>query len=436
MTDKLFCFSAGHSDTHPYLVWTDDLLVASPTWHVNNNGLPDRWIPAGYPGNAEANSIWAVDPNAPMDRFYGTVYSGATGDSMSIVRNDDVRNGAAWQTLLDLASFKTLISNATYTAIRVGALYTSPDMPAGFVMVGLTAGTGATGAFSPVSGYALHSHDYGATWTAVVIAPGAGGGTYTRPGTGGIAANGALYLMCYNAGGNHYLHVSTDGGHTWSRIGTAIYTLAGLAVMNLPRLASADGATIYLGMSGSGVTNAGVWKTTDKGTTWVHNRNAATTYLDTGVTSCPGGESEVLATWGIAADNFFYTIDAAASWVTVANMPASSHVAMIRPITRDTWLVGSGYTRLGQTATSWVYTWDTSAGWVNRDGNLAAIFGSDSAKARFCNIVSASPMRVGSAAITLDAVTVTALGAVGVAGQAAMPVVRARKMRLGLGIGI
>lgn len=130
------------------------------------------------------------------------------------------------------------------------------------------------------SNAARHSTDRGVTWTASTGGPSSMMSSRFAPSVliqqlASDRVNGNFYLARFNqgGGGKHYIYRSTDGGATFSHIGTAsggssnIYRCQIVAAPPTPSYPS--GGDVWLCDDGvSTITAGGLWRSTDGGSTW------------------------------------------------------------------------------------------------------------------------------------------------------------------------
>lgn len=125
------------------------------------------------------------------------------------------------------------------------------------------------------SNVARYSKDRGVTWTASTGSPTSMMATRFAPSVliqqlAADRVNGNFYLAKFNAGGggNHYVYRSTDGGATFTQVGTAS---GGSSNVYRCQIVAAPGAAGDVWMSDDGVsstTAGGLWRSTDGGSSW------------------------------------------------------------------------------------------------------------------------------------------------------------------------
>lgn len=196
-------YVAGQAGTASKFGWTEDITAATPTWTANNAGLP-------APGGNQWRLL--LDPYAPGSRgymFYGA--DGATSLS-SLWRNTAMRTGGTWTEVLTLAGVRTatgdagianfIILSADMTIAQIGMFY---------VVIGTGGGAGGN------QPYLLHTHDYGATWTALAL-PAGNYNDGPQQGNRAIAGqHDALRAWVFVDGtGYSVTRVTADGGHNFT----------------------------------------------------------------------------------------------------------------------------------------------------------------------------------------------------------------------------
>lgn len=122
---------------------------------------------------------------------------------------------------------------------------------------------------------ARYSRDRGVTWTASTGSPTSMMATRFAPSVliqqlTADRVNGNFYIAKFNAGGggNHYVYRSTDGGATFTQVGTAS---GGSSNVYRCQIVAAPGAAGDVWMSDDGVsstTAGGLWRSTDGGSSW------------------------------------------------------------------------------------------------------------------------------------------------------------------------
>lgn len=320
--------------TNPVVAYTTNVWEVSPTWALAGTGLP-----------ASAGAARDIRP------FHD-------GAGAYVIANNAVYRLAtlagAWSKVLD----QTIFEAALGSALTTFELSYIDAHDANFVVAQVT-DTGV----SPRVAYVAHSHDGGATWTAVLA--------YTYQHTaynlrGGLwldRANADLIRFHVAYGNLPYVKViySDDGGHTWTASAASGSTSSGYQRF---LLSPANGSVFYVGTNFDNTQYSA-----NKGATWAA-QGAAGYY---GAAGDVNDAAFCLAR--NSAHAWYRTLDAAATWQEVLSVGTNSNATGGDIWGNRYYYMGFNVADAGQ-ATAQVHTSDETSGYTtttNRTGNLASL---------------------------------------------------------------
>ncbi|MHB1131650.1 MAG: WD40/YVTN/BNR-like repeat-containing protein [Chloroflexota bacterium] len=316
-------------------IWTENCQAIAPVWQENSTGLPD----ANY-----------CTVNLAPDKGGEVAY---IRNGNSLYRNSAYRTGGVWQEVLNKAIAEAAIGQTYDYGLALGQQIGVSAAAPGYVVVACYC-THTTSLWDWV---VLHSHDYGATWTATIVRVGTGAASYrTVHGAAVGLTNGQRVYGLFGDGasGSAAVYGSADGGHTWS---------AGLTFANT----SAVGRQLVIQKEGNPndlIATVSGYQMTERTTDgWA----SSIPWGNAGWVPVWAGQGGLAAGYGMNTNNgTFRTADLGQTWALAYGWPYGTHIERIVCVTPELWYCANR----GQSAGIWLCRTQALDEWSTCNGNL------------------------------------------------------------------
>jgi hypothetical protein len=350
----------------PKVLYTLNILVASPVWTEVSGGL----------SGTRAKQI-QFDPIIPGKAFVRV-------DTASLYRHSNIFAGGNWTAVLNKAIIDTT-TGLTTDSIAIGSF--GKSLVDGILYANVTTYATYQGSANFNHRFWLfHSHDDGATWTAVEYEGGLSVLTRQRYDTDennlAIGNNIAGKVYCAITSGSFTgmvrVNKSLDGGHTISEVLYNSNTYASHSQLTLPPEGNPNDDELWVRFVGSSTSGDFPLRTTNGGTNWENWGPKGWSNL---AFYDPSDSDYVYAYgWGsIGPHSYTYrSIDRGANWVTFETDPYDNDATIKWSRcwskgdgTTRTYIVGSNYAHDDNEPR--IITSEDFDTWTSRIGNLPAI---------------------------------------------------------------